>query len=392
MVTSTIEAVNLNLAIDTLTANKLKILEIRPVRFSVTGWLDSLRKVNRENLVLCTRRLATMLKSGLKMDRALQVLYEQEDDQKLKSTLQSCVHDIRTGSSLSWAMGKHPEVFSSLYVSMVKVGETTGDMAGLLNKLADFLERDLKVRKQAQAALTYPAFILGVALLVIAGIFTYVLPNLLEVFTGMAGGKLPWPTKVMFFLVTTVRNPYVLLAGGLAIAYYAIYFRDYLKTPAGRYKFDRLKLRVPVLGPLNKKILVAHFCRVMGTLLSTGIPLVRGVEILMEYSENEFFRISILNPIVEEIKQGQTFANAVTNSSFFPDMTCNMIAVGEATGEVSMMLEKISLYYDNEIKYALEGLLSLIEPIMIAGMGLMVCFVLLAVFMPLYQVIMNIGS
>lgn len=392
LVTSTIEAVNLNLAIDTLTANKLKILEIRPVRFDPTAWLDSFRRVKRDSVVMMTRRFGTMIKSGLTVDRALQVLAEQEEDAKLKDILNTVLHDLRTGSSLSWAMAKHGHVFNSLYISMIKVGETTGDLAGLLERLATFLERDLKMRKQAASALTYPAFILGFCVLVIGGIFTYVLPNLLEVFVGIAGGELPLPTRVMFFLVTTTKNPYVILAAALGIVYYMIYYRDYVKTPAGRFKVDRLKLSIPVIGPLSKKMLVAHFTRVMSTLLATGVPLTRGLEVLMEFADNEFFRISVCHPIYEQVKQGQTFSDAVTDVNFFPDMTCSMIAVGETTGEVPLMLEKIAAFYDTEIKYALEGLVSMIEPVMIAGMGVVVCFVLLAVFLPLYQVIMNLGA
>ena len=391
LINNTIEAVNLNLAIDTLTANKLKILEIKPVRFDPLAAFAAMGKVDREAVVMMTRRMVALVRSGLAVDRSLQVLHEQEEDQKLKPIVASVLHDIRVGSTLSWAMAKHPTTFDALYISMIKVGETTGDLGGMLDKLAEFLERDLRVRKKAKAALTYPAFILIFCILVIAGIFMFVLPGLLDVFSQMASGELPLPTKVMFMVTALARNPYVFLGGVLAMLYYFVYFQDYLKTPAGKYKFDRLKLTVPLIGDINKKMLVAHFCRVMGTLLSTGIPLTRGLEILMEFSENEFFRTSITHPLYDGVREGTAVSQVMSELDFFPDMVANMVAVGESTGEVPRMLLKISTFYDEEVIYTLDSLLALIEPVMVAGMGLLVCFVLLSVFLPLYQVIMSMS-
>lgn len=391
LITSTIEAVNLNLAIDTLTASKLKILEIKPVRFDPFAMFGNMGSVDKESIVMMSRRMTALIRSGLAVDRALQVLHEQEEDKKLKPVLSAVLHDIRVGSTLSWAMAKHPAVFDALYISMVKVGETTGDLGGLMDKLTEFLERDVRVRKKAGSAMTYPAFIGIFCIAVVAGIFLFVLPGLLEVFSQLAAGELPLPTKIMFMVVALVKSPYIFLCGGLAIVYYMVYFRDYLKTPAGKYKYDRLKLTVPIFGDINKKMLVAHFCRVMGTLLSTGIPLTRGLEILMEFSDNEFFRTSIIHPLYDGVREGQGVSQVMQELGFFPDMVANMVAVGESTGEVPRMLLRISQFYDEEIMYALDSLLSLIEPVMICGMGLVVCFVLLSVFLPLYQVIMNMG-
>lgn len=391
LVTSTVEAVNLNLAIDALTANKLKIIEINPVRFDPMGMIAELGKVKRDSVVLMTRRMVALVKSGLPIDRTLTVLHEQEEDQKLRPVIAAVLHDIRVGSTLSWAMTKHPGVFDSLFVSMVKVGETTGDLGGLLDRLAEFLERDLAVRKKAQAALTYPVLILIFCILIIVGIFVFVLPPLLDVFAQMTTTSLPLPTKIMFTIVSLAKNPYVLLGGVLAILYYVVYFQDYLKTPVGKFTFDKYRIKVPLFGDINKKMLVAHFCRVLGTLLITGIPLTRGIEILMEFADNEFFRTTILTPLYEGVREGQSVSQVINESHFFPDMVGNMIAVGESTGEMPRMLMRISEFYDKEVVYTLEALLALIEPVMIAGMGLLVCFVLLSVFLPLYQVIMNMS-
>ena len=391
LVTDTIEAINLNFAIDTLMSQKLKIIEITPVRFDLSKYFKRFGKVKRESVVLMTRRMVTLLRSGLPLDRSLTVLHDQEEDAHLKPVIAAVLHDVRVGSNLSWAMTKHPEVFDALYVSMIKVGETTGDLGGLCERLSDFLERDLTVRKKASSALTYPMFIMGVAVLIIIGIFIFVFPPLLETFAQMSNDALPLPTRIMITLVNMSKNPYVLVGGGLAILYYVIYFRDYIKTPAGRYAYDRFKVTAPLIGDINKKMLVANFCRVMGTLLSTGVPITQGLEVLMDFAENEYFRISIVSPLYEDIKEGQSISKVVMDTGFFPKMVSNMMAVGENTGEMPLMLLRISEFYDKEVMYTLDSLLTMIEPVMIACMGIGVCMVLLSVFLPLYSMIMNMG-
>jgi type IV pilus assembly protein PilC len=389
VITSTVDAINLNLAVDTLTASRLKILEIKKVAFDPLSFFQKLGGINKQAIVLFSRRIALMLRSGLPLARGLQILYEQEVDRKLKTIIMTVLHDVRVGASLSWALAKHPEAFPSLYISMVKVGEATGDLSIMIDKLGDFLERDLRVRQQAKSALTYPLFVFIICILLVAVIFMFILPNILNVFAGMTS-NLPLPTQVVFFILATVRNPYVELAVALAVVYYAIYFKDYIKTPEGKYKFDKLVLKLPLVGNLNRKLVITHFCRALGILLATGIPMLRSMEILMEFMDNTFFKQDVIAPLYEEIKAGRSVSQALEQTHFFPMMISNMIAVGESTGELPLMLNKVSNFYDMEIVYALEGFLSLIEPVMIFVMGIVTCFVLLAVFMPLYQFIMQI--
>ncbi|MCD4783676.1 MAG: type II secretion system F family protein [Candidatus Eremiobacteraeota bacterium] len=390
LVSGNVEAVNMNLAIDTLTSGRLKILEIKPVSFSLSSLMLKFTRVKRGSVVMLTRRLGTMLKSGLPLERSLQILYEQENDNKLKMVLQAVVHDIRVGSSLSWSLTKHTDVFSNIFISMVKVGETTGDMALMLERLSDFLERDLRVRQQATSAMTYPAFIFAFSIAVIVVIFVYILPSMLEVFTGMES-KLPMTTQVMFSIVTTVKNPYVQIGVILGIFYYTIYIKDYVRTPTGKFKFDKLKLSFPLISNLNKKLTIAHFSRALGTLLSTGIPIMKSLEILMEFMDNEYFKQLVVQPLYDGIREGRSMSMILGEIGFFPPMAAQMIAIGESTGELPMMLSKISTFYDMEIVYSLETFLNMIEPLMIGFMGLVVCFILMSVFTPLYQFIMNLG-
>lgn len=392
IINSTIEAVNLNLAIDTLTGKKLKILDITPARFDPASLLAGFKSIKRQSVVMFTRQMVTLVKSGLSIDKSLSVLAEQEENDKFKSVLGKVLHDIRVGSTMSWAMSRHPEVFDALYISMIKVGETTGDMGGLLERLATFLEKDSNVRQKAKSAMSYPIFIFVVCAIVIGGIFLYVMPPLLDTFQQMASGQeMPLPTKIMFFLTDIIKNPIFYLSLALLVIYYFFFVRSYLETPSGKYKLDRFKLSIPVFGDLNRKLLISNFCRVLGTLLSTGVPLLKSLEILEDFAGNSYFKNSIVGPIISGIEDGDNMSGLIEDSGFFPDMVTNMIAVGETTGEIPTMLQKISDFYDKEVIYALDSALTLLEPIMIAVMGVLVCFVLLSVFLPLYQVIMNMS-
>jgi len=213
---------------------------------------------------------------------------------------------------------------------------------------------------------------------------------MLSVFSGMSM-ELPGPTKIIFQLIETVKNPYVQLGVILGIIYYTIYVRDYLRTPDGRFKWDRMKLSLPMVAGLNKKLIIANFTRALGTLMATGIPLLKSLEILMEFMENEYFKQLVVQPLYDGVREGRSMSQVLSEIGFFPAMATQMVAVGESTGELPMMLAKISSFYDMEVIYAMETFLSMIEPIMIGFMGIIVCFILMAVFLPLYQFIMNIG-
>lgn len=392
VVNSTIEAANLNVAIDQLTSKRLKIIEITPVRFDLLNLVNNYKSVKLESVVMFTRQLQTLVKSGLSVDRSISVLQDQEENAKFKTVLSQVLREIRTGNSLSFAMNKHNDIFGSLYISMLKVGETTGDMPAILSRLAEFMERDLHVRQKTKSAMVYPTFVLITAVIVVAGIFLYVMPPLLETFKQMSGGQvLPLPTRVMFFLTDMFTSPITYEVLGLIILYYFFFVRPYLASPNGKMKYDRFKLNIPLLGQLNKKLLVSHFCRVLGTLLSTGVPMLKSLHILADFSDNDYFKKSIITPMSEGLENGESISSLMEEANFFPNMVTNMVAVGESTGEMPRMLNRVSEFYDKEVIYALDSLLSMIEPIMIACMGIGVCVVLLSIFLPLYSVIMSMG-
>jgi type IV pilus assembly protein PilC len=385
-----IEAGNVNMAVDTLSSSQMKVIEIKPIKFSVESLSSYFAKVDEYAVAMMTRRLATMILSGLPMARALFILYEQEEDRKLKLTLQQVLHDIRVGSSLSWAISKHHKVFSNVYTSMIRVGEATGEIGSMLNRLSDFLERDIRVKRKAKSALTYPTFIFGFCVGIVGMIFIFILPSMMEMFAGM-NVELPLATRVMIQIVNTVRNPYVQIGVILSIVYYIIYFRDWVRTAHGKYGWDRLKLTIPLVREMNKKFIISNFSRALGVLLSSGVPLIKSLEVLMEFLDNEFFKQLVVQPTYDRVREGQSMSQVFADVGFFPSMATQMVAVGESTGELPTMLNKISGFYDMEIEYALEAFLAMIEPIMIGCMGLVVCFVLVSVFLPLYAIIMKMA-
>ncbi|MFP4499150.1 MAG: type II secretion system F family protein [Vulcanimicrobiota bacterium] len=385
-----IEAVNMNMAVDTLAATQLKVIEIKPDKYDLANYTAAIGGVDPYIVAVMTRRMAAMVNAGLPITRTISILYEQEEDRKLKSTLQQILHDIRIGSSLSWALSKHRKIFENIYISMVKVGETTGEMGGMLERLADFLEKDIRIKRQAKSALTYPAFIFTFCIAVVGAIFVYVLPGMLDMFEGM-NAELPLPTKIMIAIVKTTKNRYVQIGVVMGIFYYAIYFKDWLRTAHGKYRFDRFKLTIPVAKDINKKFLISNFTRAMGVLLNSGVPLTKSLEVLMDFIDNEYFKQVIIQPTYDRIREGEALSEIFIDLDFFPKMTTQMISVGESTGELPLMLDKIAIFYDQEIQYAMEAFLVMLEPIMIGFLGMVVCFVLLAVFIPMYSVIMNMA-
>ena len=389
LVSSTIEAPSLNIALENLQAARLKVLHIEKHRFDLLYQLKQLERVKQQSLVMFTRRISAMLNSGITISRALQVLSQQESDEKLKYILTQIFQWVMTGKSFSAALVKYPEVFNGLYVSMVRMGEATGHLGAMLERLGDFLERDYRIKRQVASALTYPAFVLVTCLLVVWGIFVFVLPKIIGIFT-QSHMPLPLSTRIIIFIIGALSNPYVVLAGLGLLAYYIYNFRRLLKTPEGKYRFDSFVLRLPIAGDLNRKILTANFCRGMGIMLASAVPLTHSMEILMEFMGNEYFKNKICEPVYRMIQNGKAIASTIESTGFFPKMVTNLIAVGETTGELPTMFSKISHFYDEEVLYAVESCLSLLEPVMVAGLGIVVGFVLQATFMPIYQMVSNL--
>jgi len=388
-----VDAPNLKIAQQTLQDSGFVIIKLTEKssagRSDVFAFLAKFKKVNEQSLTVFSRQFATMINAGLAMVRCLDILAEQTEDKKLQETLITVRKDVEGGSTLSNALGRHPAVFSTLYVSMVKAGEMGGVLDEVLERLANFMEKDFSLKKKVAAALTYPVVILGMALLIVGFLVTYILPTFVNLFESMSL-KLPLPTQILITLTKAARNPIyvgvflvVVVAGGILLS-------RYIKTDIGKKQYDLLRLSVPVFGMLNKKVAISRFCRTLGTLLSSGVPIMQALEIVGRASGNEIIAMTV-NKVRESIREGESIANPLGASGMFPPMVTQMVAVGEETGNLDSMLGKIADFYDTEVEYMLASLTSMLEPIMIVGMGAIVGFIVIAVFLPLYQMIGSFG-
>lgn len=389
-VTDTIEAPNLRSATQKLQELRYTVINITEKKTSVAqqdvlGFLQQFRRVNEQALTVFSRQFATMINAGLAMVRCLDILSEQTEDKKLQQTLIQVRRDVEGGATLSNALAKHPSVFSTLYISMVKAGEMGGVLDEVLERLATFMEKDFSLKKKVKSALTYPVVILIMAMGIVFFLVTYILPTFVQLFEGM-NLTLPLPTKILITVTKGVRNPAIILPAIIIFVVIVLGLRQYVSSPLGRKQYDLLKLNIPVFGLLNKKVAISRFCRTLGTLLSSGVPIMQALEIVGKASGNEIVAMTV-SKVRESIREGESIASPLGASGMFPPMVTQMVAVGEETGNLDAMLSKIADFYDTEVEYLLSSLTSMLEPIMIVGMGAIVGFIVISVFLPLYQLI-----
>jgi len=385
-----IEASNSKMATQKLQDMKYTVITIKEKTAGVANndlfaWFDKYRKVNEQAITVFSRQFATMINAGLAMVRCLDILGEQTEDKKLQQTLIQVRKEVEGGSTLSNALSRHPQVFSMLYISMVKAGEMGGVLDEVLDRLAGFMEKDFTLKKRVKSALTYPMVILFMAIGIVIFLVTYILPTFVALFEGMRL-KLPLPTQILMIVTKGARNPLIVIPFLAIVGALFFLITKYIQTTQGRKQYDRLKLNVPVFGLLNKKVAISRFCRTLGTLLSSGVPIMQALEIVGRASGNEVIAETV-SKVRDSIREGESIAAPLGASGMFPPMVTQMVAVGEETGNLDAMLSKISDFYDTEVEYLLASLTSMLEPIMIVGMGGIVGFIVISVFLPLYQLI-----
>jgi type IV pilus assembly protein PilC len=351
-------------------------------------YLSKLKGVNEQALVVFARQFATMINAGLAMVRCLDVLSVQTEDGVLKPVITSVRREVEGGSTLAAALGKFPKVFSPLFVNMVRAGELGGILDDVLNRLATFLEKDFNLKKKVKSAMTYPAVILVMAVLIVLFLVIFIMPTFVELFNGMQM-KLPVPTKILIMFTNGARNPYIFGPAIVLIIVAFIAFNRYTSTQTGRRQYDAFKLKLPVFGMLIRKVAISRFCRTLGTLLQSGVPIMQALEIVGKASGNEVIAETV-NKVRESVREGESIAVPLQLSGLFPPLVTQMVAVGEETGNLDGMLAKISDFYDTEVEYMLASLTALLEPILILIMGFIVGFIVVSVFLPLYQIIGNI--
>ena len=339
--------------------------------------------VKLKDLTVFTRQFATMVNSGLPILRGLSILEQQTDARPLAKALGDTRLDVERGASLSAALGKHPKIFNNLYVSMVKAGETGGVLEQVLERVAVTLERELELRHRIRSAMMYPIVVAGFVTMILIAMLLFIVPQFKGLYTQLHG-TLPLPTRILLAVSDIVKHGFIFLI--LAMAGLYVLFRRFIKTPRGKMWWDRLKLRMPVVGPLFQKTALARFSRIFGVMSTSGVPILQSLEVVSETVNNAPMQAAILD-VQKSVKEGESIARPLARHKIFPPMTVQMLSVGETTGSLDSMLEKISQFYDEEVRAAVDALTSLIEPIMIMFVGGAVGVAVIALYLPMFKII-----
>ena len=383
-----IEAENEQLVMARLHEQRLHITNLeRDKKVAKKASIGKAKKVKLHSLVVFSRQLATMIDAGIAIVRALDILENQLKDDVFKDVIAQCKRDVKGGASLTDAFGKHPNVFSRLYVNMVRAAETGGILDQILDRLSTFLEKDLEVRSKIKSAMIYPILVLSFAVLMMTALFLFVLPKFKEIFISM-DIEMPIATRMLFGISTMLKAhwyiPLALVIGGFAA------YRTYSRTEKGAYQIDNFKMKFPVIGDIVQKMAISRFSRTFSTLINSGVPMMRSLEIVGETSGNRVIAGAIDNAR-NSIREGQKISTPLAQSGLFPNMVTHMIDIGEETGRLSDMLSKVSDFYDQEVDNAVKALTSLIEPVLIVFMGGIVGFIAVSIMAPIFKLVSNIG-
>lgn len=347
-------------------------------------------RVKAKVLTTFTRQLATLVDAGLPLLRGLRVLEKQERNATLKSIISDLALAIEGGSTFSEALAQHPKVFNRLYVNMVKAGELGGVLEVVLTRLAEFMEKAQKIKGKVKAAMFYPVAVMIVAVAILWILMVYVIPKFKDVFEGMLEGQqLPAFTRLVLGISTAIKDHAPLTMAGVAAV--VILFVVFKRTKFGRHAVDKFKLKMPILGPVVSKVAISRFTRTLGTLVSSGVPILQALTIVKETAGNVIISNAV-GAVHESVKEGETITAPLEASAVFPPMVISMVDVGEQTGALPEMLLKIADNYDEEVDNAVTAMTSLLEPIMIVFLGLIVGSIVIAMFLPLIVLMQGIDS
>ncbi len=351
--------------------------------FDFKEFVSKFQKVKTKDVSIFSRQFATMVSAGLSLVRALDILEKQSTDKKLKEIIHDVRLKVESGSALAEAFANHPTTFSELYINLTHAGEVGGVLDETLKRVAEFLEKDQELKSKVKSAMTYPTVVLFIAVVICIFLLVSVLPAFADIFNSL-GSELPVPTKILLALSAGLRKAWWLfIIGFIGIV---AFFKYYTSTPRGQYNWHSLMLKVPVFGMLNRKVTISRFSRTLGTLLSSGVPVMQALEVTGRASGNKVVEKAI-DSVRVSIREGETISKPMEATGIFPPMVTQMVEVGEETGNLDAMLDKISDFYDMEVETTLESLTSLLEPIMMVFMGGMVGFIVMAMFMPMFQMI-----
>ncbi|MFH1615951.1 MAG: type II secretion system F family protein [Planctomycetota bacterium] len=343
----------------------------------------SFKRIKTEDIVMFNVQLANMLNSGLSIISSLDTLQKQCENKKLNDIIGRVSRSVESGESFSQALAKHPRVFSDLLVSMVKAAEAGGNLGAVLDRYAEFAETQADLQRKIKEALYYPVILIVAATGVIVFIATVLIPKFVEIFN-RAEISLPVPTVILFGMGTAIRQFWylIILAGVLIV----LGTRKYIRTKAGRLRFDRFRLKLPIIGPIVRKSCISRFARTLGTLVGSGVPILESLDIVAEVVNNQVLS-RVIKQMRQSVEKGERLAESLKVSQEFPPDTVQMIAVGEETGNLEKMLHKISDFYDRATGYSIKKLVTSLEPILLVAMGVIVAFTMASMLLPMFNMV-----
>jgi type IV pilus assembly protein PilC len=384
-----IEAASEQIAESQLKKRNLKILKLKPKPKDLFAGLAFMQpKVKNKDIVIFTRQFSTMIDAGLPLVQGLNILAEQNPNPTFKNILRQLTKDVEGGSTLAEAMKKHPKVFDNLFVNLIAAGEVGGILDTILQRLATFIEKAEDLKSKIKGAMTYPIVVMAIAFIVIAVILIFVIPVFQDMFASF-GQALPVPTQIVVMMSDFLKGNIHWII--LAIIAFVYAFKQYSSTKGGRKTIDILSLKLPVFGDLLKKTAVARFTRTLGTMMSSGVPILDSLEIVAKTAGNVVIE-EIIYDVRGSIAEGQTIAEPLSENDIFPGMVIQMISVGEATGALDTMLEKIADFYDKEVDGAVEALTSMLEPLLMLFLGGSIGGLVVAMYLPIFTMAGAVGG
>jgi type IV pilus assembly protein PilC len=389
VVSGEMEATSAEAVVSTLRRQQIITTSVRAkpkdIQISIPGFGG---KVSEKEIAIFTRQFSTMIDAGLPLVQCLEILGSQQTNKAFQKILIQIRQDVEAGATLAAALKKQPKTFTSLYCNMVEAGEAGGILDTILNRLAAYIEKSLSLKKRVKSAMIYPSTIVTVAVLVVIFLLIFVIPTFKSMFEGF-GATLPLPTRIILALSQIVRKYFVFALAGVIGLFFGL--RSYYKTEKGRKTIDTLLLKAPVFGMLLRKVAVAKFTRTLGTLISSGVAILDGLEITARTAGNKVVEEAIMKTRVS-IAEGKTIAAPLKETAVFPPMVVQMIAVGEQTGALDSMLAKIADFYDEEVDTAVANLTSLLEPLLMVFLGVVVGGVVIAMYLPIFKLVTVVGK
>ncbi|NTV30010.1 MAG: type II secretion system F family protein [Candidatus Omnitrophica bacterium] len=380
-VTGKVVANDLEMVVQELRSRRLIIISIdeeKPSAF-FTPSAERAKAIKTEDIILFSRQMATMVDAGIPILQTVEALEEQASNPSLKKIIGAVRDDIRLGSSLSAAFAKHPKVFDNLFVNMIKVGETGGVLTTVLDRLSSYMEKSDRLKRKVAGAMIYPTVVVSMAFIITVGLMIFVVPTFKSIYGSFNKDLPPLTAALLNFSDALKHQALYYLAAIVALVFMYI---NYKKTPAGSLRIDQYKLKAPVFGDLICKVAVSRFCRTLSVLVQSGVPILEGLDVVRKTIGNRALEL-VVEDVIKSVREGQSIAEPLTRSKVFPSMVTKMVAVGEQSGQLDKMLIKVADFFDEQVDAVVENLTSLIEPFIIGFLGIVIGFIVVALFMPI---------